>query len=92
MYMSLSNCKLNDKLYKESLRFRAIESAVDYVVEEFRRDPLHDDFTLWWGHTSIALLDDGDTIDITIRDDKNPSRSAHYTESIEDWIGLICET
>ena len=56
MYMSLSNCKLNDKLYKESLRFRAIESAVDYVVEEFRRDPLHDDFTLWWGHTSIALL------------------------------------
>lgn len=91
MFMSLSDCKLNEKLYNESLRFRAIEEAISYVVDEFRRDPLHDDFTLWWGHTYIDLLDDGDTIDITIKDEKNPSRSAHYTESIEDWENLLTE-
>lgn len=89
MYMGLCDCKLNDRLTLESLRYRAIEMILDYVIDEYRNHGHNGDLE-HWGHTFVNLLDN-DTVEVTIEDTKNRGNSAHYIESISDWEKLMTE-
>lgn len=85
MYLSLSDCKMNDRLHEESKRFRAIEAIIDYAIDEYRR--YGGGYYEVWGGVYVNLIGD-DTLEVTVKNPDSSRASAHYTESIADWVAM----